>query len=123
VHAGYSDDYNIHRVLVTDFPVDALLRIRWGMDLLSVPLAAIAIAAISKRDLASIAIAMVCALFVAIGMAYFPAGVMSGHFRWLPLPRGYLAESLTYATTVTVTLAVVNRFAASMASTRPHVSV
>jgi len=104
--------------LVTDVEIHSM-QARWGVDLLTVPLIAVVIAAMrrSRRAVGDVVIALFIGLTIAIGMAYFPSAVMGGHIWW-PVnstrfdTNGYIGLSLTYAIVIVAVLLIVNRIAA-----------
>jgi hypothetical protein len=116
-----SSSDNNRPTLITNVEVHSLDAL-WGVDLLTVPIIAAAIAVLrrSRRMVGEIAIALVIGLAIAIGMAYFPSAVMGGHIRW-PFrsthvdTSGYIDLALTYAVSVGVILLIVSRVAARTA--------
>lgn len=108
--------------LVTEVEVHSL-QVRWGIDVLAVPIiaAAIIVARHRRNEFGDIAIALLVGLSAAVGMAYLPSAVMGGHIPW-PLrtthfdASGYVDSALVYAAVIVVICIVVNRIAASVSS-------
>ena len=99
--------------LVTEVEVHSL-QVRWGLDLLAVPMIAAAIGIVrrGRGEAGDVLVALILGVVLAIGMAYFPPAVMGGHVRW-PFrsnhfdPSGFTDLSLMYALGVVALLLIV----------------